>query len=259
MLKHPLHSRARRLAAAALVMSTVAGTGMAAWAAQPAAQTQAVHDFHYRIGAALEVDGERQDFALRDWPGRKVGFVTTTRAGRAWRIELTVDPAKPGQVKLVGDISVDGRPLSAPVLIGALDQPMRIEATAPEGGSTFALSMVVSRHDGAPGPDAASLPKQPAPAYPQEAKALGQSGHVVLKLRVGPDGRVREAVVEESVPAGLFDAASLAAAQRWTFDPPMENGVPVEGWVRVPIRYDIDGSHAEDGGDVPAAAGQPAG
>ena len=259
MLKHPLHSRARRFAAAVLVMSTVAGTGMAAWAAQPAAQTQAVHDFHYRIGAALEVDGERQDFALRDWPGRKVGFVTTTRAGRAWRIELTVDPAKPGQVKLVGDISVDGRPLSAPVLIGALDQPMRIEATAPEGGSTFALSMVVSRHDGAPGPDAASLPKQPAPAYPQEAKALGQSGHVVLKLRVGPDGRVREAVVEESVPAGLFDAASLAAAQRWTFDPPMENGVPVEGWVRVPIRYDIDGSHAEDGGDVPAAAGQPAG
>ena len=247
MLKHPLHRRPRRFAAATFVMLTVAGAGIAAWAAQPVAQTQAVHDFHYRIGATLEVDGERQGFALRDWPGRKVGFATTTQAGHAWRVELTIDPAQPGQVKLVGDIRVDGKPVSAPVLIGTLDEQMRIEVTPPEGGSTFALSMIVSRHTGAPGPDAAGVPKQPAPAYPEEAKALGQSGHVVLKLRVGPDGRVREAVVEESVPAGLFDAASLAAAQRWIFDPPKEHGVPVEGWVRVPIQYDIDGGSDGDG------------
>ena len=100
MLKHPLHSRSRRFAAATFVMLTVAGAGIAAWAAQPAAQTQAVHDFHYRIGATLDVDGERQDFALRDWPGRRVGFATTTQAGHAWRVELTIDPAQPGQVKL---------------------------------------------------------------------------------------------------------------------------------------------------------------
>ena len=91
MLKHPLHSRSRRFAAATFVMLTVAGAGIAAWAAQPAAQTQAVHDFHYRIGATLEVDGERQDFALRDWPGRRVGFATTTQAGHAWRVELTAE------------------------------------------------------------------------------------------------------------------------------------------------------------------------
>jgi TonB family protein len=223
-------------------MLTVAGTGIAAWAAQPAAQAQAVHDFHYRIGATLEVDGERQDVALRDWPGRKVGFASTTKAGRAWRIELTVDPAEqPGQVKLSGDISVDGKPVSKPILIGALDQAMRIEVTPPDGSSTFALSMVVSQHDGAPGPDAASVPEQPAPAYPEDAKARGQSGLVVLKLRVGPDGRVREAIVESSEPAGLFDEASLAAARQWTFEPPTDNGVRGEGWVRVPIRYDVKG------------------
>lgn len=242
MLKHPLRSRTRRFAAAALVMLLVAGTGIAAWAAQPAAQAQGAHDFHYRIGATLEVDGERQDVVLRDWPGRKVGFASTTKAGRAWRIELTVDPTQqPGQVKLSGDISVDDKPVSKPVLLGRLDQEMRIEVTPPDGSSTFALSMIVSRHDGAPGPDAASVPKQPAPAYPEEAKARGQSGLVVLKLRVGPDGRVREAIVESSEPAGLFDEASLAAARQWTFEPPTEHGMRGEGWVRVPIRYDVDG------------------
>ena len=254
MLKHPSRSRTRRFAAATLVMLTVAGTGIAAWAAQPAARAQAAHDFHYRIGATLEVDGERQDVALRDWPGRKVGFASTTKAGRAWRIELTVDPAeKPGQVKLSGDISVDGKPVSKPVLIGVLDKPMRIEVTPPDGSSTFALSMVVSQYDGAPGLDATSVPKQPAPAYPEEAKARGQSGLVVLKLRVGPDGRVREAIVESSEPAGLFDEASLAAARQWTFEPPMENGVRGEGWVRVPIRYDVKGDPDGSGEGSPDA------
>lgn len=257
MLKHPLRSRTRRFAAATLVMLTVAGTGIAAWAAQPAAQAQAAHDFHYRIGATLEVDGERQDVALRDWPGRKVGFASTTKAGRAWRIELTVDPAQqPGQVKLSGDISVDGKPVSKPILIGALDQAMRIEVTPPDGSSTFALSMVVSQHDGAPGPDAASVPKQPAPAYPEDAKARGQSGLVVLKLRVGPDGRVREAIVESSEPAGLFDEASLAAARQWTFEPPTENGVRGEGWVRVPIRYDVKGDPDSREGSADTDAGK---
>jgi len=258
MLKQPLQSRTRRLVAAALVMSVVAGTGIAAWAAQPAAQVEAAHDFHYRIGATLDVDGERQAFALRDWPGRTVGFASTTKAGRAWRIELVVDPAQqPGQVKIAGDITVDGKPVSKPVLIGALDKTMAIEVTPPDGSSTFALSMVVSRHDGAPGPDAASVPKQPAPDYPAEAKTSGQSGLVVLKLRVGPDGRVREAIVERSEPAGLFDEASLAAARQWTFEPPTEKGVRSEGWVRVPIRYDLHGSGEEDAGDT-APEGQPA-
>lgn len=256
MLKNPVRGRTRRIIAATLVALTATACGIAAWAAQPAAPAAAPQDFHYRIGATLDVDGERRTFALRDWPGRKVGFASTTKAGRAWRIELVVDPAQAGQVRIAGDISVDGKPVSSPVLIGALDQNVAIEVTPPDGSSTFALSMVVSRHAGAPGPDAASVPKQPAPAYPAEAKARGQSGLVVLKLRVGPDGRVREAVVESSEPAGLFDEASLAAARQWTFEPPMENGARGEGWVRVPIRYDINGDDGEDAGKT--GVGQPA-
>lgn len=99
--------------------------------------------------------------------------------------------------------------------------------------------------------EAANTTRQPAPSYPSAALESRQSGQVMLRLKVGPDGRVRDATIEESVPEGLFDEASLEAARQWTFDPPLENGVPVEGWVRVPIRFDIndDGDGKDGGGD----------
>jgi bla regulator protein blaR1 len=251
MLKQPLPSRARRVVASAFVVLSVAASMMAAWAAQPASTSPQDVDFHYRIAATLDVDGERQSFSLRDGPGRPVGIKASTKAGREWRLELVVTPAPDDQVKIEGDLRVDGERVSSPVLIAMLDREAAIQVGSADGGSTFALAMTVSRHPGAPETAAAIVPKQPAPAYPGEAKARQQSGHVVLRLRVGPDGRVREAIVEKSVPAGVFDAASLDAVKQWTFDPPAENGVPAEGWVRVPIRFDADGD-AGDGADASA-------
>jgi hypothetical protein len=35
----------------------------------------------------------------------------------------------------------------------------------------------------------------------------------------------------------VFDEASLEAVRNWRFTPAMENGKPVEGWVRVPIDF----------------------
>ena len=81
----------------------------------------------------------------------------------------------------------------------------------------------------------------PAPPYPAEAVAAKQGGRVTLKLLVAVDGRVKDAVVEASTPAGVFDAAALAAARNWTIQPRIEGGQPVEGWVRVPIDFDPDG------------------
>lgn len=251
MLKQPLPSRARRHVASVLVLLSVAATAMAAWAAQPVAESPDDRGFHYRIAATLDVDGERQSFSLSDGPGRTLGIKADTKAGREWRLELVVTPAAHDQVKIEGDLSVDGERVSSPVLVAMLDKEAAVQVSSADGLSTFALAMTVSRHPGAPGTDAARVPKQPAPAYPDAAKARQQSGHVVLKLRVGPNGRVREAIVEQSVPAGVFDESSLAAARQWTFDPPIENGAAVEGWVRVPIRFDAD-RDADEGAETAA-------
>lgn len=81
-------------------------------------------------------------------------------------------------------------------------------------------------------------PVMPAPRYPAEAAAANQSGRVVLKLLVGTDGRVKDVVVETSEPAGVFDAATVEAARTWVLSPSIEDGRPVEGWVRVPVDFD---------------------
>lgn len=253
MLRQPLPTRTRRVVASAFVLVSFAASAMAAWAAQPANALPGGEDFHYRIAATLDVDGEKQSLSLRDGPGRPVGIVTSTKAGREWRLQMVVTPKAGDQVKIEGDLHVDGAMVSSPVLIAALDREAAIQVTSADGSSTFALAMTVSRQPGPPRPDATVVSRQPAPDYPDDAKARQQSGQVMLKLRVGPDGRVREAIVEKSVPAGVFDEASLAAAKRWTFDPPLENGVAVEGWVRVPIRFDIHG----DGRDENDAASDP--
>lgn len=77
----------------------------------------------------------------------------------------------------------------------------------------------------------------PPPKYPAGAAAAHVDGRVILKLLVGADGTVRDVVVEKAEPAGVFDAATVAAARAWKFTPAMKDGRAVEGWVRVPVDF----------------------
>ena len=76
------------------------------------------------------------------------------------------------------------------------------------------------------------------PRYPAEAMETRTSGKVIMRVLVGADGVVKDVVVEESVPAGVFDASSVEAAWLWRFDPAVKDGKPVDGWVRVPVEYE---------------------
>ena len=78
------------------------------------------------------------------------------------------------------------------------------------------------------------------PRYPADAIASQTSGKVVMRVLVGADGSVKDVVVEESVPAGVFDAVAVEAAHKWQFTPAVKDGEPVEGWVRVPVHFDLD-------------------
>lgn len=76
---------------------------------------------------------------------------------------------------------------------------------------------------------------------------------MVLKLLVRTDGSVGDVVVERSEPAGVFDAASVEAARRWRLDPRLEDGKPVEGWVRVPVDFEAPPPAAAPPGNGPGA------
>lgn len=136
--------------------------------------------------------------------------------------------------------------------------PAAQASTQSSGTSIFpvaSLQAAVAAEDGA----AAS--NLPAPRYPAEAAEQGTSGRVLLKILVGADGKAQDVRVEESQPAGVFDAISIEAARQWTFPPRLENGKAVQGWVRVPIDFDADrkpGNTAPAGSARRTQGGAPA-
>lgn len=83
------------------------------------------------------------------------------------------------------------------------------------------------------------------PLYPEEAARAGISGRVVFVIEIDADGRVANAVVERSEPAGVFDRAATEAVMKWTFQP-AANGEAGPRRVRVPI--DFEAPAATDAG-----------
>ncbi|MGH7727151.1 MAG: energy transducer TonB [Candidatus Eiseniibacteriota bacterium] len=77
--------------------------------------------------------------------------------------------------------------------------------------------------------------KSVRPAYPEMARTAGLEGHVIVRMFVGVDGKIRKAEIERSSP--MFDEAALEAARQWVFTPAKTNGQPVGVWVRVPIEF----------------------
>src|SRR5262249_52965280 len=57
------------------------------------------------------------------------------------------------------------------------------------------------------------------PDYPEDMRKLGKAGRISLRVTIGPDGKVRNAVVSNSQLPQL-NAATVDAAMKWTFKVP---------------------------------------
>lgn len=75
------------------------------------------------------------------------------------------------------------------------------------------------------------------PGYPSAARQRRVEGWVELELGVGADGRVTDVQVIASEPARIFDREAVRAAQRWRFEPRMEDGVAVASRVRKKLSF----------------------
>lgn len=79
-----------------------------------------------------------------------------------------------------------------------------------------------------------------APAYPSDAKKLGEEGAVGLALFLTEEGRVQKAEVDASSGFVRLDqAAALHALKAWRFVPCTENGVPVACWHKIKFRFQL--------------------
>lgn len=72
--------------------------------------------------------------------------------------------------------------------------------------------------------------------YPPEAKKLGIEKVVYIDVHVGEDGKIIEFQVPSKTTHG-FEEASCKYIKQWDFKPAIQDGQPVDAWVRVPIKF----------------------
>jgi len=75
------------------------------------------------------------------------------------------------------------------------------------------------------------------PVYPEDARAAGIEGVVILDIVIGEDGAVLDSQVLRSILA--LDRAAVNAVQQWRFAPTVLNGEPVEVEMTVTVNFTL--------------------
>ncbi|HEX7850418.1 MAG TPA: energy transducer TonB [Sphingomonas sp.] len=75
------------------------------------------------------------------------------------------------------------------------------------------------------------------PPYPPEEQRAGNSGRVVLRVLVGTDGRVKQVEKVSAASDAFFAAAQRQALGKWRFKPATKDGVPIEQWQTMSLRF----------------------
>ena len=75
------------------------------------------------------------------------------------------------------------------------------------------------------------------PVYPEDARAAGIEGVIILGIVIGEDGSVIETRVLRSIPE--LDQAAIDAVSQWQFKPTLLNGEPVEVEMAVTINFTL--------------------
>jgi TonB family protein len=83
-----------------------------------------------------------------------------------------------------------------------------------------------------------------APAYPKESVVAREHGVVILRVRVAADGRPQQIEIAHSSGSQRLDQAASASVERWTFDPALRDGRPVDAWIQLPVKFSMD-EHTE--------------
>lgn len=76
------------------------------------------------------------------------------------------------------------------------------------------------------------------PAYPPEECRALREGQVVARVFVGVTGRVQR-IERVDATSDAFWRVTQAQSARWRFRPATRDGIPVEAWYRVSLRFEV--------------------
>lgn len=121
-------------------------------------------------------------------------------------------------------------------------QTMDMSAFGDGSGDSLVVNL---EGDAAPSPDdfvaVEEMPvliQLPAPVYPEMARAAEVEGKVTIRVLVGKDGKVQDAIVTDGHP--MLNDAAIAAAKKATFKPALQQHKPVAVWVQIPMVFNLN-------------------
>ncbi len=77
------------------------------------------------------------------------------------------------------------------------------------------------------------------PEYPQSLIAREIDGLVRIKILIGADGRVRQAIILSATERAFGAATERQALKAWRFIPATRDGKPVEDWQEMTVKFEI--------------------
>jgi TonB family protein len=79
------------------------------------------------------------------------------------------------------------------------------------------------------------------PEYPPRELIDGIEGEVTVEILVNEEGWVENAWVLSAIGPKSFEQSSLAAVRQFRFKPPLEDGEPIQMWIRFHVRFKLVG------------------
>lgn len=116
------------------------------------------------------------------------------------------------------------------------------EKAAAEARQKKAAEAAKPRKPGKPAAPRVTEPKPIAsastqPDYPRDAQRRGQSGRVLLRVDVAPDGSIANIDFVQRSGTPELDRAAMNAVRKWRFTPARSDGKAVASSVNVPIDF----------------------
>lgn len=120
---------------------------------------------------------------------------------------------------------------------GSRERPQLVETAPPPPPPAPAEPPPATARDATASQPVPIPGRTPAPRYPPRALRQGESGTVLVRAEIGPDGVPGSVSVARSSGSRLLDRAAVDSVLRWRFQPAQVDGRPTVGSVIVPIEF----------------------
>jgi len=156
-----------------------------------------------------------RDYEQQDTKARKIADIVVPDKV----IETNLKEVKPEKVEDPEEPPPDLEPIDFDT-----DIDMNVANTAPTTGIDLKLSS-----SGMSSGDGEYLPiVKVAPIYPRRAQTRGISGYCIVEYTVTKTGSIRDPQAVDCQPSGIFESASVRAAEKFKYKPRVVDGEPIE-------------------------------